>query len=759
MLRSLIPSMFHRRLLLLFAAVVVAVCVLGTQLIRLTVAQGSQRLADAERVLSSTRLLPTVRGTIYDRKGRVLAQDVPCQDIMIDYSVISGEWSYRQARREAYKTYKEQWATISYDDREELIEGIQARYDAQVETLWESLCSAGGIDREELEHRRDTIVRRVQMIRADRWDRLSERRALERGGPVELSDIAERVRDEDEPHTILPAVSEQVALHFRKLAAEQKYIHVKPSTRRDYPLRRATVGVEFDHFPQQLRGGKKAQLTLDGIGDHIVGSMRKIYAEDIRPIKGSNIIPRPYRRPDGTVDRGGYLDGDQRGSRGVEAAAEDLLRGLRGQVIYHHDTQLEETDPSQRGKDVHLTLDIYLQARIQALLHPSVGLLTVQPWHRNEDLPVGTPLNGSVTVLDVETGDVLAMVTSPADMRTELDDDAWPQRLDEPVVNRPITAIYPPGSTLKPIIYAIAAREGVIAHEQQFDCQGQIKLVKRTKGFRCWGYRPAQGFFKTHGPIGPVSAIAQSCNIYFYSCGLVFYTTHGRDGLGRLTDGLSAFGFGQLTGLGLPNENDGIFRRLDRDGLASNERENEAMLVGIGQGPITATPIQVAAAHAALARGGAYRSPVLMKHLRSAQVTRNLGLHPRIVDNIQQGMYESANNMSYGTGAYLLYQDEQGNRVTEPTFNIKDLTLRSKTGTAQAPKRFEDANRNGRLDPGETILRAGSHSWYVCHAGPAGEQRAKYIIVVNIEYGGSGGRASGPVANQVLHALRAEGYL
>ncbi len=749
--------MFHRRLLLLFVAVAVAVCVLGTQLVRLTLAQGAQRLADAERVLSSTRLLPTVRGTVYDRKGRVLAQDVPCQDIMIDYDVISGDWSYQQARKEARKTYKQQWGAISHDDREALIATIQVRYDEQLQPLWDALCTAGNISRDELEQRRHTIVRRVQMIRAAVWDRQSERRALERGGPVELSDIAMKVREENEPHTLLPAVSEPVALYFRKLAAEQPYIHVNPSTRRDYPLRRATVGVAFDHFPRPLRSDNKTQLTLDGIGDHIVGSMRKIYTEDLVKVAGSHIEPRPYRRPDGSVDRGGYLDGDKRGSRGVEAAAEDLLRGLRGQVVYHHDTQTKETDPSAHGRDVHLTLDMHLQARIQAIVHPSVGLFKVQPWHRNEELAVGTPLNGSVVVLDVASGDVLALVTSPGDMYAEFDDGGWPQRIDEPVVNRPITAVYPPGSTMKPILYALAARQGVIAHEQQFDCTGQ--MANRKKGFRCWGYRPEQNKTHTHGPIGPVSAIAQSCNIYFYSCGLMFYTTHGRDGLRQLSDGLLEFGFGRRPGLGLPNENGGIFNRLDRDGLASNQHENEAMLVGIGQGPaVAATPLQVAAAHASLARGGEHRSPVLMEHKRSEQVTRDLNLHPRIVANVQQGMHESANDMVYGTGSRLKYLDAEGNRSYEPIFDLTGVTVRSKTGTAQATKRFEDANRNGRYDEGET-LRAGSHAWYVCHVGEPGDKQAKYVVVVLIEYGGSGGQVAGPVANQVLHALRAEGYL
>lgn len=753
MLRTLVPSMFHRRLLLLFAVVVVSVSAVGAQLIRLTIVQGDQRLADAERVLSTTRLLPTVRGTIYDSRGRLLAVDVPCNDIQVDFDVISGEWAYNKARRKAYDANEQDWAEMSFDRREAAIATARSEFDEAAEDLWTAICVTGGIDREELEARRASVVRRVQAIKAAVWDRQSERRALESGGPVELGDIATiRVAEEEQPHTLLPAVGEEVRLYFEKRADELPGVHVEQGKRRDQPLHRVALAIDRSTLPQPIQSDKPLTLTLNGVCDHVLGSMRRIYREDVTYIPGLRVDPRPYRRPDGTVDRGGYLPGDRRGSRGVEAAAERRLRGERGLVVYHRDTQVEDVEPASPGRDVQLTIDAHLQARCQALLRPETGLAIVQPWHRNDDLPLGTPLNGSIVVLDVDTAEVLAMVTSPADMNADLDDDDWPDRLDQPVVNRPIAAIYPPGSTLKPIVYAIAARDGAIQWDQSITCNGHLFDDKPNR-YRCWGWRPTQGKFHHHGPVGPVQAIAVSCNIYFYTCGQ-------RLGHRRLVEGLYEFGYGASPGTGLAGENDGYLPSLDGDNPAGRGlSDRNAIFTGIGQGPIAATPLQVAAAHATLARGGYHLSPIVMRHTRQQQVARDLRIPPRVIDNVLQGMFDSANDTRAGTGSRLVHEDATGNRTVEPICNLDGVVVRSKTGTAQAPTRFEDVNRNGRLDEGEPILRRGSHAWFVYHAGLPDEDRARYIVVVLMEYGGSGGRVGGPIANQVLHALRAEGRL
>jgi penicillin-binding protein 2 len=198
----------------------------------------------------------------------------------------------------------------------------------------------------------------------------------------------------------------------------------------------------------------------------------------------------------------------------------------------------------------------------------------------------------------------------------------------------------------------------------------------------------------------------------------------------------------------------GVMPRLEGPNPPGRElSQSNAIQMAIGQGPIAVPPMQVAAAHAALARGGYYLAPLLIRQRAEQQEARDLKLPPRVVHNALAGMYESVHALR-GTGRWL--QLESGR---EPIMNLEDLVIRAKTGTAQAPVQFIDANRNGRRDEGEVILRQGDHSWYVCHVQKPGEDRARFVVVVLVEYGGSGGRVSGPVANQVLHALKTEGYL
>ncbi|MEX0741428.1 MAG: penicillin-binding transpeptidase domain-containing protein, partial [Phycisphaeraceae bacterium] len=417
---------------------------------------------------------------------------------------------------------------------------------------------------------------------------------------------------------------------------------------------------------------------------------------------------------------------------GVERLMEDHLRGIRGQVERRRDTGQEQRIPPQPGEDVSLTIDMALQARVRALMNPAFGLTRVQPWHENEQTPLGTPLFGAAIVMEVDSGDVIAMVSTP-----EPDPDQTYEQLrddpDQPLINRAVSGVYEPGSTLKPIVYLLAASQGHIGVDQRVECKGHF-LEDRPGIYRCWGWRPELNRYLQHGPLDAVEAIARSCNIFFYQCGRNM-------GAEALVAGLREFGFGEATGL-LPGEENGL--------MARNMSLSNAIMMGIGQGPIAVPPIQVASAHAAVARGGYWLSPVLVNEQRHKQTSREVRVSPRAIAKALEGMYDSSYEMNYGTGAGLSLPD--GSR--EPVITMEDVVVRTKTGTAQAsPQVVED-------DDGERrVIRSGSHSWYVAHVQKPGEDRVAYVITVMIEYGGSGGRVSGPVVNQILYALREEGYL
>ncbi len=743
LVREVVPSMFHRRLLLIAAAVVLTVGAVGAQLVRLAVVQGAAWQAQAESVLVSHRLLPTVRGRILDRRGKVLAADVPCDDVKVRYDVIAGRWAYEQARREAWKANRDRWGRLSQARRELLVRKAQHGYDGRVEQLWQAICEHGHISREELEARKAAIVRRVAMVQAAVWERQARQYTAREGEPAELEDIAIRVSEQNAYHTLLAGVDGETAALFGKLEQRHEGLRVEASKRRAYARADYQIAIDMTTMPSPLRRDEPMVVPVRQAGHHILGKMRDVWAEDVDAATGG----RPYRRPDGSADLSGYLPGDRLGMNGVEWAEEDRLRGKRGRQSLRRDTQEIQTTLPEAGRDARITIDMQLQARIQAALDPSVGLMQVQPWHRNEDLPVGTPLNGAVVVMEVDSGQILAMVTSPAAPPDTSDAPAalpgWPSAIDQPAVNRPLSAVYPPGSTLKPIVYAIAAGRRAFEHDQHVECRGHL-LEGRPTIYRCWIYKMYQ---RAHGLLGPVEAIARSCNIYFYTAGQVL-------GARRLVEGLHDFGFDSAPGTGLPQESAGILPYLDRPNPPGRGlTQQNAILIGIGQGPIAVTPQHVATAHAALARGGYFLSPVLIEHRQANQEARDLDLPPRVVDNVLQGMWESA-NADHGTGHHLSLDTGR-----EPLLTLGNVTTRAKTGTAQAPTQFDDLNENGRLDQGEPIIRAGSHSWYVCHVQRPGESRAAFVIVTMVEYGGSGGRVSGPVTNQVLHALRAEGYL
>jgi len=729
--------MFHRRLLLLMGVMLMATAALGAQLVRLTVVKHEGYRTEAESALVRRRLVPTRRGQILDRKGRVLAIDRPCFDIAVDYNVITGERAYQLARKDAFRDYRDRWGHWSFDQREAVIAHYREDYDLKDEKLWEAIVRLGGMSRAELDEKKKMIIRRVTTIHRDVLRREAERREAEMGGPVELGSINVEIAEEREPHTILHNVSDEVKNTFSKLAQTMHGLRVIKAKTRQYPYRTLEKTLSRQHLPSPIADDGETTLRVNPTV-HLLGGMRdQIWAEDVDASTGG----RPFRRSDGTVDLGGYLPGDWIGSGGIEQAEERRLRGERGQVLIRKDTQSISRQAPKLGRDVTLSVDVELQARLQALMHPTFGLMQVQGWHGNTQLALGTGLSGAAVVIEVDSGDILAMVSTPA---PEPYDSPIRRPIEQlihdpmrPLENRALNAIYPPGSTLKPIAYCTAVAGGAFGVDRHVECLGHL-LPNRPNLYRCWTWRPSLGRFGQHGPLSASEALARSCNIYFYTLGRSI-------GARRLVSGLRLWGLGVEPNLGLDREATGIMPWLDQPNPEGRKLTvSNAMLMSIGQGPVAFSPLQVANAHAALARGGYFMSPILIRERADRQIVRDLALPPKAVAYSLRGMRDVI-EASYGTAHHL-----RVNGIPEKIINLDGVTVRAKTGTAQAPN---------LLDEDGNVLRSGDHSWFVCHVQKPETNRAAYVVVVVVEYGGSGGRVSGPVVNQVLHALKAEGYL
>ena len=182
------------------------------------------------------------------------------------------------------------------------------------------------------------------------------------------------------------------------------------------------------------------------------------------------------------------------------------------------------------------------------------------------------------------------------------------------------------------------------------------------------------------------------------------------------------------------------------------------------KGPIAWTPLHAANAYAMLARGGEVLPPVLVRGYASTSAAPASRMLPNdLIDTALEGLRQSAEE-HHGTGNHLSYEDG----TFEPIINAPGVMCWAKTGTAQAPLLQADIDGDGtisrvRNEDGVVVDVEGiagvDHAWYVGLVGPEGEGEPTIAISVLVEYGGSGGRCAGPVANQVIRALQVHGYL
>jgi len=710
----------------LIAVFIAVVAVLVVQIGRLTIVQGEERFLQASGRLHSTSYLPTWRGEIIDRKGRVIAEDVASYDISVDWDLITGDRAKRLARNDARSTVSnETWKSISEEERDVLSTSMLPHRENELAHFWEVLALEGNIRLEELQRRLSFIQREVEKTAKVVWARQEE--AHRRRYGVDVPFEAMPIREQSEPHVVLPSVSDEVAMRFSVLSdAFAGAIHVEHSRSRAYPYRTQTVHVDRSTLPRPMIVFDAVEVPLENVAELLVGDVRdEVWAEDIRR--------NPFRTSAG-VDLHGYRAGDEVGKRGIESSMEDSLRGTRGKVVRHRNgEEVERTQPTG-GEDVQVTIDMKLQARIEAALSTELGLMRVQPWHRNSVLPEGTPLRGAVVVLDVATSEVLAMVSTPA-LRDEEDIDGYPW------LNRAAQGYYPPGSIIKPLVLVSAMTEGKLALGESIKCVGHFfEHVKDAA--RCWIYR-ANYNYATHASLEPVEALARSCNIFFYELGT-------RLGFTKLLEWLQKFGMSQPLSAQLtdrdatgseghvPSEKD-LQLLKDRGALAF-----ETVSISIGQGALTWSPLHAAASYATLARGGVWKSPTIL--VGAEQNELDLHLDAEAVRLALGGLRDSVTK-KYGTGSRLRH----GGGNDEPTFNVDGLYLWGKTGTAEAPPY--------RLNKESPPISGLDHSWFLVMASPIGESKPSIVAAVLVEHGGSGGRIAGPIANQVLHALQSEGYL
>ncbi len=763
-------GMFHRRIAFVGLVAVLAVGMMAARLWNLTTVEGPELREEAEGRLEKERLLPTVRGSIVDRKGRVLAMDAPSYDLAIEYAAIDGSWeslaAQRLARREAGSRA---WSRMTRAERSAAVEAQRPRAAAQLDAVLNEACRLSGLERAGLDARiaelRTSVARQAEAVRQRQLDA-----AVAAYGPEAAATFQpEPIREERQPHVVVEGLKDETAFDLRRLEDQAPgVVRVLDTARRVHPWSRVSITVDRSHLPRPIRSAAPLPMELLGVADHILGGCRtQVWKQDLER--------RPFERPDGTRDLGGYRPGtDLIGEGGVEESQESTLRGSRGAVRTRLDTgEAERVDPVA-GRTLELTIDASLQARVQAALDPRLGLTRVQGFHaplgddgeqHHGPMPEGTALASAAVVIDVDRGEVLAAASWPTLAEGERLTPADRERL-QPGVDRAADAMYPPGSILKPLVYLAATTEGVFPVDGTVECTGHYFPNQPTIA-RCWIYRPQFGM-TTHtarigGPLDAEAALSRSCNIYFY-------TLAHKLGADRLVEWLRRFGLGAPLQAGLRRERereDGTRAWVGESGgslpsesflagLRGARDVPTTIFLGIGQGPIAWSPLQAANAYALLAREGVVRDATFLRRPDDSpgaggRRSGDLAFSPRAVQHMLEGLRQAVEE-SHGTGHHIKYPDGS----QEPIFNVPGSVIRGKTGTAQASPLVVRDEEGGK----GRVVASGDHAWFAGLVGDSADGgRPRYAIAVVVEYGGSGGKVAGPVAAEVVRALQAEGYL
>ncbi|MBK7251211.1 MAG: penicillin-binding protein 2 [Gammaproteobacteria bacterium] len=429
------------------------------------------------------------------------------------------------------------------------------------------------------------------------------------------------------------------------------------------------------------------------------------------------------------IDRGAYAGTTLIGKLGVESAYERELHGTNGfrEILVNAQgrsverlgalvPELETRDPVA-GDDLVLALDLGVQRTAEDALGAN---------------------RGAIVAIDPRNGDVLALVSRPGfDPNgfgrglTRLEYQALEENIDRPLFNRALRGVYPPGSTIKPVMALAGLTYGVIAPTDSRFCRGFFTLPGSSHRFRDW----KRG---GHGQVDMIRAIAQSCDVYFYGLASLL-------GAERMATFLGHFGLGAPTGIDIGGEKTGLLpspewkKRTFKRPAEQVWFPGETVIFGIGQGYLLVTPLQLAHMAAIIAARGRSYQPRLVTGIRDPQTRRTRELAPKLLEEIQVGAPADWDTIIRGMVAVT-----QGGTASASARGAP-YTIAGKTGTAQV---FSIA-QNEKYDESKIDERLRDHAWFIAFA-PA--EAPRIAVAVLIENGRSGSGAAAPVARKVLDA-------
>lgn len=418
------------------------------------------------------------------------------------------------------------------------------------------------------------------------------------------------------------------------------------------------------------------------------------------------------------LDMSNYAATAHIGKTGVEKTYESELHGrvgyqqvetnARGRIL-----RVLERTPPVPGRNLHLNIDVRLQQAAQTAFGVE---------------------RGALVAIDPNTGAVLALVSLPSfdpnlfvNGIDSVSYDALANSKEQPLFNRALNGQYPPGSTIKPIYGLLGLESGEIRHDTQIWDPGFYMLKGDERRYRDWRK-------SGHGWVDFNKSIVESCDTYYYELALAL-------GIDRLSDYMRAFGFGHTTGIDLTGEASGLMpsrewkRRVHRQPWFPGE----TLITGIGQGFTLATPLQLAAATATLARFGHRLTPTVVGALEEPDSGKRTPVQAQELPPVR---VVDPHNWQRVHRAMI-------NVVHSPTGTARSInrnlpyTIAGKTGTAQVFGIKQDEEYVAE----EVAKHLRDHALFIAFA-PA--ERPQIAVAVIVQNGGGGGAVAAPIARQVM---------
>jgi penicillin-binding protein 2 len=561
----------------------------------------------------------------------------------------------------------------------------------------------------------------LQVIRGEQMAALSENnrirlrrvpatrgRVVDRNGKVLIDSqasfdavlVPEDARD-------LPSTVELLAQFLQQSAAETQAVLDRAAGRPPFQEVLVKRNLDFD----QVAALETHQLELPGVSLRITPSRSYPYGPML-----AHVLGYVGEATQAELERDhAYRSGDVIGKAGLERAWESELRGVNGGQQVEVDAlgrELRVLDEEEAipGHTLVLSIDLDLQQAAEQALGDEAG---------------------AIVALDPRNGDVLAMVSRPAFDPNEFTGGIKAQRWHElmhhprrPLNARATQGQYPPGSTFKIIMAAAALEEGIVNPFTRISCSGHLPFGNHD--FRCW----KKG---GHGPMNVHDALVNSCDVFFYQVGQ-------RLGIDTIAKYAHAFGLGEPTGIETGNERAGVIPSSEwkRQTFKQPWFAGETLSAAIGQGYVTATPLQMAEVAATIATGVRYK-PRLVERVEALDGTvvravdptlvTKLPIRPTALKQVQDGLVDV---VAHGTG----------HRAALP-----DVTVAGKTGTSQVVALGKE-----RIPAAKLKWNQRDHAWFVAYA-PAEDPMIAVATLVEHAEGGGGGAVAAPVTREVLDAF------